>query len=58
MEAYTSPGYVPVTQQTLDDAEADARAIYGVPDDWAGTANDWLVARITASIEDMENEGA
>jgi hypothetical protein len=46
---------VPVTQQTLDDAEADARAIYGVPEDFEGTAHDWMAQRIAASIDAIEN---
>ncbi len=51
----TSPGLVPVTQQTLDDAEADARAIYGVPDEFEGSAHDWMAQRIAASIDAIEN---
>jgi hypothetical protein len=55
MTAYTSPGMVPVTPELLAEAEADARAIYGVPEDFEGTAHDWMAQRIAASIDAIEN---
>lgn len=51
---YGVGGLVPVTQKILDDAEADARAIYGVPIDWDGTAHEWLQMRTRATLDRIE----
>ena len=55
MTAFTSPGMVPVNQQILDEAEADARAFYGVPDDWQGSALSWLQDRTRRTLDRLEN---
>lgn len=51
---YTAPGFVPVTQKILDDAETYARALYNVPDDFEGTAMQWLQARTQATLDGIE----
>ena len=53
--AYTSTGMIPFSQAMADEAEADARAIYGVPEEFEGTAHDWMAQRIAASIDAIEN---
>lgn len=52
---YLGSGRIPVSQGLLDEAEADARAIYGVPDDFEGTAHDWMAQRIATSIDAIEH---
>ena len=52
--SYTAPGYVPVTQRIIEEAEADARAHYGVPDDYEGSAMQWLQARTRRTLDRLE----
>ncbi len=46
---------IPITQAIIDEAEADARAIYGVPDSWEGSAMTWLQDRTRRTLDRLEN---
>ena len=55
MTAYTGPGMIPISAELLAELEADARAIYGVPDDWQGSAMSWLQDRTRRTLDRIEN---